>query len=186
MCIRDRGDLAVQGGMDCPCGRKLPMLERLEERLDESIVAQEGKIVDHIPVTPGGKEKIVVSDMEERLIIKSKIHKAHISGEAPDENDCLRIDTKLMELGNVSAWEKILIVNATNGARLETFARDAGGESGEIVACGAVSRLCRPGDEISIMAFTWSKEGKSEFSNILVDGENRFIRYLTEKAGDMI
>jgi aspartate 1-decarboxylase len=91
-----------------------------------------------------------------------------------------------MELGNISSWEKILIVNATNGARLETFARDEEGESGRIVACGAVSRLCRPGDEISIMAFTWSREEKGEFSNILVDGENRFVRYLSEKAGDMI
>lgn len=180
------GDLAVQGGTDCPCGRKLPLLERLDERLDESVVAPEGKIVDHIPVPSGGKERIVVSDMEERLIIKSKIHKAHISGEAPNENDCLRIDAKLMELGNIAGWEKILIVNATNGARLETFARDAGGESGEITACGAVSKLCRPGDEISIMAFTWSREEKGEFSNILVDGENRFVRYLTEKAGDML
>jgi aspartate 1-decarboxylase len=180
------GDLAVQGGSGCPCGRNLPMLERLEERFDESMVAQEGKIVDHIPVAPEGKEKIVVSDMEERLIVKSKIHKANISGEAPDDNDCLRIDKKLMELGNISAWEKILIVNATNGARLETFAREAGAGSGDMIACGAVSRLCRPGDEISIMAFTWSKEEKSEFSNILVDGDNRFVRYLTEKAGDMI
>ncbi len=180
------GDLAVLGGTDCPCGRGLPLLEQMEERLDESIVAPEGKVIDHIPVSSGGKERVVVSDMEERLIIKSKIHKASISGEAPGENDCLRIDAKLLELGNVAPFEKILIVNATSGARLETFAVEAEGGSGDIIACGAVSRLCRPGDEVSIMAFTWSSGGSGDFSNILVDEENKFVRYLTEKAGDMI
>jgi phenylacetate-CoA ligase len=179
------GDFAVHGLSACPCGRTLPLIDRVERCSDEEIVAAEGKVVDHIKTSPGGRERIVVSDMEERLIVKSKIHKAHISAEAPGENDCLRIDAKLMGLGNVAAWEKVLIVNATNGSRLETFARQAEEGSGEITACGAVSRLCRPGDEISIMAFTWSKE-ESEFSNILVDGENRFVRYLTEKAGDMI
>jgi phenylacetate-CoA ligase len=180
------GDFAVRGLSHCPCGRTLPLIDRVERCSDEEIVAAEGKVVDHIKTSPGGRERIVVSDMEERLIVKSKIHKAHITGEAPGGNDCLRIDSKLMELGNVSAWEKVLIVNATNGSRLETFAREAEEGSGEITACGAVARLCRPGDEISIMAFTWSKEEKSEFSNILVDGKNAFVRYLTEKAGDMI
>ncbi len=146
----------------------------------------EFQIVDDIPLSPAGKAKFIVSDIEERLVVKSKIHKAHISGEAPGENDCLRIDTKLLELGNVAPFEKVLIVNATNGARLETFAFEAEGGSGDIIACGAVSRLCRPGDEISIMAFTWSRGEKGGFSNILVDEENRFVRHLTEKAGDML
>mgnify|MGYP001188766814 CR=1 FL=1 len=124
--------------------------------------------------------------MDERLVIKSKIHKAHITAEAPGDDDCLRIDAKLMELGNITEWERILVVNAANGARLEAVARAAEAESGSITACGAVTKLCRSGDEVSIMAFTWSGEEKSEFSNILVDGENRFVRFLTERAGDMI
>ena len=124
--------------------------------------------------------------MEERLVIKSKIHKAHITAEAPEAEDCLMIDAKLMELGDVAPWERVLIVNATNGSRLEAVAREAEAESGEITACGAVSKLCRPGDEVSIMAFTWSGDENGGFSNILVDADNRFVRFLTEKAGDML
>jgi phenylacetate-CoA ligase len=180
------GDQVVRGGTKCPCGRGFPLLERLEGRSPDDIVAPEGKVIDHIPSPAEGKEKVVISNMEERLVIKSKIHKAHINGEEPGENDCLRIDARLMELGNISAYEKVLIVNATNGARLETFAREAPGGSGEITACGAVSKLCGPGDEISVMAFTWSRGDKGDFSNILVDERNMFVRYLTEKAGDMI
>jgi phenylacetate-CoA ligase len=180
------GDFAAAAPAACSCGRTLPLIESLERSADEEVVAAEGKVVDYIKTSPEGRERVVVTDMEERLIVKSKIHKAHISGESPDENDCLRIDSRLMELGDIAPWENVLIVNATNGARLETFAREAVKESGDIIACGAVSRLCRPGDEISVMAFTWSSAEKSEFSNILVDEDNRFVRYLTEKAGDMI
>jgi phenylacetate-CoA ligase len=245
------GDLAMPTERKCPCGRGLPLLERIEGRSFDSIVTPEGKkvggffwtwlsravpgidrfqieqrdragiifrivpgegwrddhmevlagkirenccenfridfqVVDDIPLTPAGKAKFIISNIEERLVIKSKIHKAHISGDAPEENDCLQIDAKLLELGNVAVFEKILIVNATSGARLETFALEAESGSGDIIACGAVSRLCRPGDEISVMAFTWSTGEPGDFSNILVDEENRFVRYLTEKAGDRI
>ncbi len=245
------GDLAMPTERKCPCGRGLPLLEKIEGRSFDSIVTPGGKkvggffwtwlsravpgidrfqieqrdrfgivfrivpgegwsddhkevltakikenccddfrvdfqIVDEIPLTPAGKAKFIVSNIEERLVIKSKIHKANISGDAPEENDCLRIDSKLLELGNVAPFEKVLIVNATSGARLETFAFEAESGSGDIIACGAVSRLCRPGDEISIMAFTWSTGESGDFSNILVDEDNRFVRYLTEKAGDRI
>jgi len=245
------GDLAMPTERKCPCGRGLPLLEKIEGRSFDSIVTPGGKkvggffwtwlsravpgidrfqieqrdrsgiifrivpgegwsddhrevltakirenccddfrvdfqIVDDIPLTPAGKAKFIVSNIEERLVVKSKIHKANISGDAPEENDCLRIDSKLLELGNVAPFEKVLIVNATSGARLETFAFEAESGSGDIIACGAVSRLCRPGDEISIMAFTWSTGESGDFSNILVDEDNRFVRYLTEKAGDRI
>jgi len=36
------------------------------------------------------------------------------------------------------------------------------------------------------MAFTWSDSLEGKFTNILVDEKNKFIRYLTEKAGDML
>ena len=124
--------------------------------------------------------------MEERLVIKSKIHKAHVTAEAPGAEDCLMIDARLLELGDIVPWERVLVVNAANGSRIEAVAREAEAESGEIIACGAVSMHCRAGDEVSIMAFTWSGDGKGKFSNILVDGDNRFVRFLTEKAGDML
>jgi aspartate 1-decarboxylase len=170
------GDLAVRAGAPCPCGRGLPLLERIEGRR-----------------APGPARKTALSATAgaagaagERLVVKSKIHKAHISAEAPDDVDCLRIDASLLELGDVAPCERVLIVNATSGARLETIALRAPRGSGTVSAGGAVARLCRHGDEISVMAFTWSDGSPRGFSNILVDRENRFARFLTEKAGEMI
>jgi aspartate 1-decarboxylase len=50
-------------------------------------------------------------------------------------------------------YEKILVVNATNGERLETYAIP--GESGSKVFClnGAAAHRGTPGDVVTIMAF---------------------------------
>ena len=167
------GDIAVRSGEPCPCGRGLPLLERIEGR------EAAGK-APHRPAAATSREAA------ERLVVKSKIHKARISAGEPGDIDCLRIDARLLEMGDIAPCERILIVNVTNGARLETIALEAPRESGTISAGGAVTRLCSPGDEISVMAFTWSDGSLQSFSNILVDKDNRFVRFLTEKAGDML
>lgn len=170
------GDLAVLSDEACPCGRGLPLLDRIEGRRSAPEHRRPAPAMAAVPARAAA----------ERLVVKSKIHKARISAEAPEDIDCLRIDGRLLELGDVEPCERILIVNATSGARLETIALAAPRESGTISAGGAVSRLCRPGDEISVMAFAWSDGSLGTFSNILVDDRNRFVRFLTEKAGDML
>jgi phenylacetate-CoA ligase len=143
-------------------------------------------IVDDIPLAPSGKSRFIIPNIEEKFVIKSKIHKANITAVEPDLNDCLRIDGELMELADIAEYEKVLIVDATNGVRLETFAVKGPGGKGEIVACGAIANKLSAGDEIGVMAFTWSRDKECDFSNILVDRENRFERYLTEVPGQKI
>ncbi len=143
-------------------------------------------IVGEIPLSPSGKSKFILSNIEERLVIKSKIHKAHITDESPGKIDSLIIDEELLELGDIAPMEKILIVDNTNGARLETFAMRGERGGGRITAGGAVSKHIRAGDEVSIMAFTWSDDVRDTFSNILVDEKNKFERYLEDIAGEKI
>lgn len=187
------GDSAVAGDRDCPCGRGLPLLERIEG------CAGAGAGPRHAGAGRGGVSRATGREpaagkapqrpderSAERLVVKSKIHKAHVSATDADDIDCLRIDERLLELGDIAPCERILIVNATSGVRLETIALRAPAGSGAVVACGAVAHLCRGGDEIGVMAFTWSGARAGRFSNILVDADNRFVRFLTEKAGDML
>ncbi len=173
------GDLAAQSDRKCPCGRGLPILERVEGRSTGPVIESETAI--------SRKRPSVEPASEGRLIVKSKIHKARITGERPEEMDCLVVDEKLLELSNITVGEKVLIVDNTNGARIETFAVGGKRESGEITACGAASRHIHAGDEVSIMAFAWSDGSSADgFKNILVDEGNRFVRYLTEIAGEML
>ena len=142
--------------------------------------------VDEIPLTPAGKFKFIVSKVEERLVVKSKIHKAVVTGVDPEHIDCVIVDEDILEMSNIAPCERVLIVDNDNGARVETFVLKGKKGSGELISCGAVSQHIHDGDEIILMAFTWSEETHGQFTNILVDEKNRFVRYLTEKAGDMI
>ncbi len=142
--------------------------------------------VEEIPLTRSGKSKFIISKMGERLLVKSKIHHATITKALPERPDCVVIGDDLMERSDIAAGEKVLIVDATNGERVETFAMRGPAGSGEIVVCGAASKRVHAGDTVGIMAFAWTDGRSGGFSNILVDDNNRFVRYLTEKHGDTI
>jgi len=89
-----------------------------------------------------------------------------------------------MELADIAPYEKVLIVDITNGSRVETFALPEESESGKIIACGSVSAHIKESDELSIMAFTWSSLPRVPFKNILVDDKNRFVRCLSSEEGN--
>jgi len=140
-------------------------------------------IKDDIPLTASGKVRFIVSEMSEKSFIKSKIHKARVTSVDHDSIDCIRIDARLMELADIAPYERVLVVDMTNGSRVETFAITEEGGSGKITACGGVADHIKAGDELSIMAFTWSSLPEVQFKNILVDEKNRFMRYLSEEDG---
>lgn len=184
---RSRGEVTfrIVPGPDWDNGNQQILEEKIKETCGESFRVK-FMIADEIPLTPSGKSKFIISNLEERLVVKSKIHKATITGANEDGLDCLTIDEKLMEYGNLVPNEQVLIVDNTNGARIETVVLPGERGSGKIVIGGAASRHVHEGDEVSIMAFTWSDDIHSEFSNVLVDENNRFLRYLIEKAGDKL
>lgn len=161
----------------------------LESRIRENCGPDFGvafERVGEIPLTPSGKSKFIISNVGERLVVKSKIHRATVTAADPARPDGVVIDAEIMELANIARYEKVLVVDMTNGARVETFAERGERGSGAVEACGAAAALLRPGDTIGIMAFTWSDRPTGQFANILVDGRNRFARYLTEIPGDKI
>lgn len=157
----------------------------LEEKIKENC-GQDFKVAfiikEDIPLTASGKVRFIVSEMSEKKLIKSKIHKARITSGVPNEVDCLKIDRKLMELADIAPYEHVLVVDMTSGSRVETFAVEDEAESGSISACGDVAKHLRKGDEVSIMAFTWSSRSTESFRNILVDEKNRFVKYLSESG----
>ncbi len=140
-------------------------------------------VVEDIPQARSGKFRFIISKIEERLVVKSKIHKARVTGEEPDRVDGIVIDEELLELANIAPCEKVLIVDNDNGARVETFVRKGRKGMGEIKITGAAAKHVHAGDEIIIMSFTWSEQVEGQFKNILVDESNKFVRYLIEVAG---
>jgi len=121
-----------------------------------------------------------------RIQLKSKIHKATVTEARIDYLGSITIDEELMERAGLWEGERVLVVDNTNGSRIETYVIK--GERGTGIICmnGAAAHHIRAGDEVIIMAFGIS-EKRIQPKSILVDKQNRFVRYLgAEKAGTVL
>ncbi|MEY2786178.1 MAG: Aspartate 1-decarboxylase [Planctomycetota bacterium] len=112
-----------------------------------------------------------------RQFLRSKIHKATVTGADIHYIGSVTLDSELMERAGIGEWEKVLIVDNTNGARLETYAIVGEPGSGIVQINGGAAHLVKPGDEVIIMTFEIA-ERPSGPTQILVDGKNRFVRNL--------
>ena len=112
--------------------------------------------------------------------MRSKIHKAIVTDADLNYIGSITIDEGLMKKVNIWEGEKVLVVDNTNGARLETYVIKGKKGSGEICMNGAAAHLIKKGDEIIIIAFeiTSKKMPKDKIKNILVDKNNKFVKYL--------
>ncbi|WP_020560734.1 aspartate 1-decarboxylase [Thiofilum flexile] len=118
-----------------------------------------------------------------RWYLRSKIHKATVTEANVEYVGSITIDEDLLDQCGLDIGEKVLVVSNTSGARLETYT--IRGERGSGVMCvnGAAAHLIKQGEEIIVMGFELSDK-PVEPKAILVDKNNRFVMYLTEKAGD--
>jgi len=112
-----------------------------------------------------------------RWFLRSKIHKAVVTETNLDYEGSIGIDKALLEKVDILTGEKVLVVDNTNGARLETYVIEEGENSGRVVIYGAASHLIKKGDEIIIMGFELADKSIKE-KNILVDENNKFVRFL--------
>jgi aspartate 1-decarboxylase len=82
-----------------------------------------------------------------------------------------------MERAGFWPGERVLVVSNSTGVRLETYAIEAAPDSGTICMNGACAHLIKTGEEIIIMGFTLS-DSPVQPRSILVDEENKFVKYL--------
>ena len=112
-----------------------------------------------------------------RWFLRSKIHNATVTEAELEYVGSIGIDEALMAQAGLMDGEKVLIVDVTNGARLETYViREAAG-SGAISIRGAAAHLVHPGDRVIIMGFELADEPPKP-QKVLVDAQNRFERYM--------
>jgi aspartate 1-decarboxylase len=86
-------------------------------------------------------------------ILKSKIHRASLTGVHLDYEGSIGIDEDLLGASDIRPFEQVHVLNANNGVRLQTYAISAPRGSGEITLNGAAARLGMPGDAVIILAY---------------------------------
>ena len=93
-----------------------------------------------------------------RSLLKSKIHRAAITGAEVDYEGSISIPRDLMEAADLWEGEKVLVASITSGARLETYVIPDEAGTGQIIIRGGAAHLIGAGHLVTILAFTWSEQ----------------------------
>src|SRR4030095_4249095 len=115
--------------------------------------------------------------MKLRAILKSKIHRAVVTGADIDYVGSVGVDQELLERTDIIPGAPGGLGNINNGTRIDTYAISLPRGSGQIVINGAAARHFHPGDKVIIVAFCLTDE-KVEPKMIAVDEQNRFVQDL--------
>ena len=112
------------------------------------------------------------------VICKSKIHRAILTDCDIDYEGSLEINMDYLEEAGIYPYEKILVVNTTNGERLETYAIPGPAGTPVFRLNGAAARRGAPGDMITVMSFGVCTEDEAEGFKprvIVLDKNNRIV-----------
>ncbi len=86
-------------------------------------------------------------------VLKSKIHRATLTGADLNYEGSVTIDKDLMKAADILPYELVHIVNINNGNRFETYAIEGPAGSGSICLNGAAARLGHVGDLLIILSY---------------------------------
>jgi aspartate 1-decarboxylase len=122
----------------------------------------------------------------ERKMLKSKIHRAILTGADLEYEGSVTIDRDLMDAADILTYEAVCIWDVTNGSRLETYAIEGERGSGVVCVNGAAARMVAPGDLVIIASFVSlddEEARKHEPKLVFVDERNRMVPTRKENAG---
>jgi aspartate 1-decarboxylase len=95
-----------------------------------------------------------------RTMMKSKIHRATVTGADLNYVGSISLDPLLMELADIREYEQVHVLDVDNGARFETYAILGG--PGDVILNGAAARLVHPGDRVIVITYAEYDEAELE------------------------
>jgi aspartate 1-decarboxylase len=113
-----------------------------------------------------------------RTILKSKIHRAHVTESNLFYEGSITIDSDLMHKADIVEGEKAEVYNLNNGQRLETYAIPGEAHSGVVCLNGPSARGTCVGDEVIIASYVLvdEKEAKTIKPKIIKVDERNHIK----------
>ncbi len=106
----------------------------------------------------------------------AKIHFATVTQKRLEYSGSVTIDKALLERTGMFPGEKVQLLNAANGARVETYVIEGEKDSGTICVNGPAAHLFEVGDKVVIISYALVDEeqaGKWKPTILLVDAKNR-------------
>jgi aspartate 1-decarboxylase len=114
-----------------------------------------------------------------RNMLKSKIHRATVTGADLSYEGSITVDPELMVAADILDHEMVHVFNINNGERFETYAIEGERGSGDMVLNGAAARLVAVGDKIIVISTViLDDEAARDFKPRLVwvDDDNKISR----------
>src|SRR5262249_2860439 len=87
----------------------------------------------------------------QRIMMKSKIHRATVTGADIDYVGSITLDPDLMRLADIVEHEQVHVLDIDNGARFQTYVITGG--QGAVGVNGPAARLVPPGDRVIVISY---------------------------------
>ena len=114
----------------------------------------------------------------QRIMLKAKLHRVHVTHSELDYEGSCAIDDDLLDAADIREYQQIDIYNITNGERFTTYAIRAQRGSGIISVNGAAAHKASPGDIVIIASYAMYNEIELQKYRpllVYVDEHNRVI-----------
>ena len=89
----------------------------------------------------------------QRFMMKSKIHRATVTGVDLNYEGSITIDETLLKKADILPGEQVQVLNINNGERFITYTFKAPAGSGTILLNGPAARMALPGDIVVIITY---------------------------------
>jgi aspartate 1-decarboxylase len=86
-------------------------------------------------------------------MLKSKVHRATVTGSDLNYVGSITLDPELLEAADILEHEQVHVLDIDNGARFETYTIAGARGSGEVTVNGAAARLVHHGDKVIVVSY---------------------------------
>lgn len=123
-----------------------------------------------------------------RTLLRSKIHRARVTQADLNYEGSITIDLDLLDEAKMIPFEKVDILNVTNGNRLTTYVIPGVRGSGKVCINGAAARLVKVDDVVIIVCYgEFSEEEIVNHSAqiVLVNEKNEIVRSVEKNVENL-
>ena len=119
-------------------------------------------------------------------LLKSKIHRATVTGADLDYEGSIAVDRNLLKEANLREFERVDIYNCNNGERFSTYI--ILGEPGQVALNGAAARKAIPGDEVIIASYVQmtGEEADTFHPTVVLVHKDNSIKSVKRHAVDVL
>jgi aspartate 1-decarboxylase len=109
-----------------------------------------------------------------RQMLKSKIHRATVTGCDPDYVGSLTLDPALLRSADLIANEQVHVWDIDNGARFVTYAIEGEPGSGAVRVNGAAAHLVSEGNKLIVASFgAYDERDLATYAPVVVHVDDR-------------